>query len=88
MKDALAYTWPFIAELFEQTTWNAGFLEQEIIRGNWHVEVVKVLEEATLPIPSIASFQTGGLKGIHTENMGYMLAEMQYLQRVYPGNEW
>jgi ring-1,2-phenylacetyl-CoA epoxidase subunit PaaC len=88
MQNAVEYTWPFVSELFEQTPWNAGYLEHETIRRNWHIEVGNVLEEATLLEPRTASFQTGGLKGVHTENMGYMLAEMQYLQRVYPGNEW
>jgi ring-1,2-phenylacetyl-CoA epoxidase subunit PaaC len=88
MQAALLFVWPFISEFFEETSWNTNFLQHDAIKRNWHVEVGKVLEEATLPIPSIASFQTGGLKGIHTENMGYILAEMQYLQRVYPGNEW
>ncbi len=88
MQDALEYTWPFIAELFEEISWNTLFLNQASIKSNWMLEVEKVLEEATLSIPKTASFQTGGLKGIHTENMGYILAEMQYLQRVYPGNEW
>jgi ring-1,2-phenylacetyl-CoA epoxidase subunit PaaC len=88
MQNAVEYTWPFVSEFFEQTLWNANFLQQDAIKRNWHDEVEKVLEEATLSIPLTASFQTGGLRGIHTENMGYMLAEMQYLQRVYPGNEW
>jgi ring-1,2-phenylacetyl-CoA epoxidase subunit PaaC len=88
MQAALLFAWPFVSEFFEQTSWNINLIQHDAIKRNWHSEVGKVLEEATLPIPSIASFQTGGLKGIHTENMGYILAEMQYLQRVYPGNEW
>jgi ring-1,2-phenylacetyl-CoA epoxidase subunit PaaC len=47
-----------------------------------------MLYHATLVMPEKTGKQSGGLRGIHTEYMGYLLAEMQYLQRVYLGNEW
>ena len=88
MENALEYLWPFTSELFEQTCWNSAFIDLESINTNWHYEVETILREATLQCPQIPSLQSGGLKGMHTEHMGYILAEMQYLQRVYPGNEW
>ena len=88
MLDALDFVWPFTAELFEQTPWNALFVQHGRIRENWVTEVAKALDEATLKVPVGMGQQTGGLKGLHTEYMGYILAEMQYLQRVYPGNDW
>jgi ring-1,2-phenylacetyl-CoA epoxidase subunit PaaC len=88
MLNALEVTWPFTHELFEETAWNIPFLSLENIRQNWKRKIYEVMVEATLAIPDSNVVQAGGLRGVHTENMGYILAEMQYLQRVYPGSEW
>jgi ring-1,2-phenylacetyl-CoA epoxidase subunit PaaC len=45
------------------------------------------LNEASLQVPEEVAYRTGG-KGLHTEHLGPMLAEMQYLQRAYPGQQW
>jgi ring-1,2-phenylacetyl-CoA epoxidase subunit PaaC len=59
------------------------------IKNDWMNKVKKVLEEATLPFPSENTWmQRGGKEGIHTEHLGFILAEMQFLQRAYPGLEW
>jgi ring-1,2-phenylacetyl-CoA epoxidase subunit PaaC len=50
--------------------------------------VFAVLTEATLEIPKEVFMQSGGKTGRHTEHLGYILAEMQFLQRAYPGAEW
>ena len=50
--------------------------------------VTEVLEEATLVRPEHDYFQYGGKQGRHTEHMGYILADMQYMQRAYPNMEW
>ena len=47
-----------------------------------------VLEEATLTRPEDGWMASGGKEGRHTEHLGYMIAEMQYLQRTHPGAEW
>lgn len=47
-----------------------------------------VFDEANLPFLENVFMQTGGKTGIHTEHLGFILAEMQYLQRTYPGAEW
>jgi ring-1,2-phenylacetyl-CoA epoxidase subunit PaaC len=88
MMNALHEVWPFTDELFEATNWNNKYADVELLKENWLFKVKEVLTEATLPLPAIAPFQSGGLSGVHTEHLGYILAEMQYLQRVYPGNEW
>lgn len=85
---ALGEVWPFTGELFESASWNTAFVDVELLRENWLRRVKEVLEESSLGLPVAGAFQSGGLKGIHTEHLGYILAEMQYLQRVYPGNEW
>jgi ring-1,2-phenylacetyl-CoA epoxidase subunit PaaC len=61
----------------------------DAIANLWHQKVKQVLEEATLSIPDPATWmQSGGKSGTHTEHLGYILAEMQYLQRAYPGSKW
>ncbi|MFL6139219.1 MAG: 1,2-phenylacetyl-CoA epoxidase subunit PaaC [Frankiaceae bacterium] len=55
----------------------------------WRERVAAVLDEATLPVPPFdAWMQSGGLTGRHTEHLGYLLAELQFLQRAYPGATW
>jgi ring-1,2-phenylacetyl-CoA epoxidase subunit PaaC len=50
--------------------------------------VQSVLTEATLKIPNSEWMQTGGKQGVHTEALGYLLAEMQFLPRAYPQAQW
>lgn len=47
-----------------------------------------IIEEATLAKPEISYFHRGGKNGVHTENMGFLITEMQYMQRAYPGAKW
>ena len=62
------------------------------LKAAWDKTVAAVLDEATLAAPAEAwqhGVKTpGGKKGIHTEHLGYILAEMQFLQRAYPGARW
>ncbi len=59
------------------------------IAAQWQQKVTEVLQEATLIIPAAGTWmQKGGKEGVHTEHLGFILAEMQYLQRAYPGNKW
>lgn len=93
MLHALEEVWMFTGELFEQPNYQPGWVDYAHIKTQWMEEVVKVFSEASISSPfgggwEGASFQTGGLHGQHTEYLGYILAEMQYLQRVYPNSEW
>lgn len=94
MQQAVDTLWRFTAELFE-----ADDVELELIttgvavdprelRAAWESEVFAGLKEATLSVPDEVAYRTGGKKGLHTEHLGPMLAEMQYLQRMYPGQQW
>jgi len=59
------------------------------LRQLWLAHVAEVFAEATLTMPSPdAWMQKGGKQGTHTEHLGFILAEMQFLQRAYPGAEW
>ncbi|MEO0318025.1 MAG: phenylacetate-CoA oxygenase subunit PaaC [Pseudomonadota bacterium] len=59
------------------------------LRDAWLADVKHVFAEATLALPPVdAWMQSGGKQGRHTEHLGYLLAEMQFLQRAYPGAQW
>jgi ring-1,2-phenylacetyl-CoA epoxidase subunit PaaC len=93
MLHALEEVWMFTGELFEQPNYHQQWIDYGTIKTAWMEEIVKVFSEASISSPvgggwEGASFQTGGLRGQHTEYLGYILAEMQYLQRVYPNSEW
>jgi len=58
------------------------------LKNEWMQKVNAVFEEATLPVPEKVFFQKGGKEGKHTEHLGYILTELQYMQKTYPGAEW
>ena len=58
------------------------------LKDQYYKNVNEVLVEATLTIPESKWFQKGGKQGIHTEHMGFILAELQYMQRTYPNMIW
>lgn len=88
MQEALNNLWPFTAELFEMSEADELLIAEGIapdlaeIKTLWEEEVTQVIKEATLTIPDTMGYMaTGGRKGHHTEYLGYILAEMQYLPR-------
>ncbi|MBO9564802.1 MAG: phenylacetate-CoA oxygenase subunit PaaC [Niastella sp.] len=92
---ALKELWSYTGEFFipadyETATANEGTgVEIAALQQPWLNKIQDVLQEATLPMPEAKTYMhTGGKTGIHTENLGYILAEMQHLQRSYPGVEW
>ncbi|MFL6133329.1 MAG: Phenylacetic acid catabolic protein, partial [Nocardioidaceae bacterium] len=58
------------------------------LRDAFDRRVADVLTEATLALPDVRPAVTGGRRGVHSEHMGYLLAEMQYLARSHPGASW
>lgn len=93
-QNALDDLWRYTGELFvpdeaEEVLAKAGVVpDLADIRVEWSATVDRVLKEATLKRPEDGWMARGGKKGIHTEHLGPMLAEMQTLQRTYPGVEW
>ena len=92
MLPALTILWPYTGELFMPAAYESfdsiGFNLIDL-KENWFEKVKAVLVAATLPIPAADIFmQTGGKNGLHSEHMGFILAELQYLQRSYPGSKW
>jgi ring-1,2-phenylacetyl-CoA epoxidase subunit PaaC len=94
IQNAINDLWVYTDELFHPTEVEKAMLKEGIgvdvtSLKNWYYETVNaVLEEATLSVPESKYFQKGGKQGIHTEHMGYLLAQLQYMQRTYPNMEW
>ncbi|MCU6218341.1 phenylacetate-CoA oxygenase subunit PaaC [Enterobacter cloacae] len=94
MQQAIDNLWRFTAELFEADNVELELIESGVavdprtLRQPWENEVFAGLREATLRVPDETAYRTGGKRGLHTEHLGPMLAEMQYLQRAYPGQQW
>ncbi len=94
MLHALDTLWSYTGELFIPATFetNAG-IDLPSIKSTWTEKIKDVLTEATLPLPfgedkKETFMHSGGKQGMHTEYMGFILAEMQSLQRTYPGATW
>lgn len=94
MQQAVNDLWRFTAELFEAdkidlSLSDAGIaVDPRTLREEWETEVLTGLSAANLSVPQEAAYRSGGRLGLHTEHLGPMLAEMQYLQRVNPGQQW
>ena len=94
MQDAIDALWRFTGELFEPDAAERTLVDEGIaadvraLREPWDAAVDAVLAEATLARPADGWAHTGGKRGVHTEHLGRMLAEMQFLQRAYPGARW
>ena len=58
------------------------------MQKQWLVQMLSVLDAAILVAPKDSAFVSAGKRGVHSEHMGYILAEMQHLQRAYPGGVW
>lgn len=94
MQNSLNKLWRFSGEMFHADELEISLAEQGIavdprmMRAAWEAEVFNGLLEATLVKPEDAQYRTGGKQGLHTEHLGPLLAEMQYLQRAYPNQQW
>lgn len=84
MLHAIEELWPYTGELFEK----AEYEEAELDKSQWLQKIEQVFSEATLSVPQNVFIQKGGKQGIHTEHLGFILTELQYMQRAYPGAEW
>ncbi|MGO4908820.1 1,2-phenylacetyl-CoA epoxidase subunit PaaC [Pseudorhodobacter sp. W20_MBD10_FR17] len=94
MQAALDDQWSYTGEMFladeaDKAVAAAGIApDPESLRAAWQTVVTSVLEEATLVIPTEPYAHKGGKRGVHTEHLGFILAQMQFLQRAYPGARW
>jgi ring-1,2-phenylacetyl-CoA epoxidase subunit PaaC len=94
LQAAVLALWPYVPEMFE-----ADAVDDEALRlglgprwgdlqAEWMAEVAPVLQEAAVEEPVGRAFRSTGKHGVHSEYMGYILAEMQHLQRSHPGGVW
>jgi ring-1,2-phenylacetyl-CoA epoxidase subunit PaaC len=92
--DSVQELWRFTGEMFEgdeldhamKECWNGPDLQA--LRVEWSEEIAAVLDEATIPQPEDQWMAGGGKQGQHSEYFGYLIGEMQYMQRAYPGASW
>ena len=85
---ALDRLWPYTGELFEPIVDAAFDVSPASLRDAWDAAIDAVLATATLTRPPAPWSHTGGRAGKHTEHLGHLLSDMQYLQRVHPGATW
>jgi ring-1,2-phenylacetyl-CoA epoxidase subunit PaaC len=95
MQQSADQLWMYTGELFTADALDTAMAQQGIapdlaqIREAWLAHVGEIFAEATLRLPDPAAWmQSGGKTGRHSEHLGFLLAEMQFLQRAYPGSQW
>jgi ring-1,2-phenylacetyl-CoA epoxidase subunit PaaC len=94
IQDAIDDLWRFTNELFLMTDAEMAMAAEGVgvdlsaLKPVFIENVSGILTEATLKVPDQQYFQKGGKQGIHSEHMGYIVAELQYMQRTYPNMIW
>jgi ring-1,2-phenylacetyl-CoA epoxidase subunit PaaC len=94
MQAGLTRVWPHVDEMFRAEPLGQALARDGVavdapeLRPAWADYVAAVLRDATLTLPETAPAPGGGRQGLHTEQMGHLLAEMQYLARCHPGARW
>jgi ring-1,2-phenylacetyl-CoA epoxidase subunit PaaC len=94
MQTALERLWPYTNELFDNDEIDdaaaaSGFGPRwSDVRSTWEADVKAVFADALLAWPGASAYRSDARRGRHSEHMGRLLAEMQYLQRAYPGGVW
>ena len=94
VEKALDHLWPYHAELFASDAVDEAAAQAGLgprwgeLKAPWLAEMTQILDEAGFQQPAAVPFLSTGKAGVHSEHMGYILAEMQQLQRAYPGGVW
>lgn len=94
MQAAIDALWMYTGEMFAVDATELALIEAGIaadaraLEEPWRRHVEAVLAEATLVVPPETFMQRGGKQGVHTEHLGHLLGEMQFLQRAYPNAQW
>lgn len=94
MQTSLDDNWPYTGELFVASVSDTAMAEAGIapaadsLKAGWDASVNDILDQATLTRPEGDYMHQGGKRGIHTEHLGFILADLQFLQRAYPGATW
>ncbi len=94
VQTAMDSLWPYTVELFADDELDRAMADAGVaprlaeVQAAWIARIDKLLEEATLKRPASRPHSWHGKRGQHSEHLGYILAEMQHLQRTYPGARW
>jgi len=94
IQDAVNELWSYSGEIVmpseaDELAHKGGYgVNLEVLSGRRETKIKEILDEATLEIPENDYSHLGGKEGKHSEHLGYILADLQFLQRAYPGNEW
>ena len=94
ISDAVEELWPYVYEMFIPAEYETELSEEKVsvdvasLKHLWLQKTEEIFSEATLVIPESKFAHKGGKEGMHTEQLGYILAEMQFLQRAYPNLTW
>ncbi len=94
MQAAIDDMWMYTGEMFTADAIECALVEAGIaadvrsLAAPWRQHVDAVFAAATITTPEVAFMQQGGKRGVHTEHLGHLLAEMQVLQRAHPGAQW
>ena len=94
MQAALEAEWPYVEELFDTAHIDPALVDAGVavdpmsFRDAFDRRVTAVIHQATLDVPEVTPAVTGGRRGVHSQAMGYLLAEMQHLARSHPGATW
>ena len=94
MLKAIDELWMYTGELFTVTDYELRVMSEgtgidmSSIKDRWEEKTEEIFTEAGLQYPGKVFMQTGGKEGKHTEHLGYILADLQFMQRAYPGCEW
>jgi ring-1,2-phenylacetyl-CoA epoxidase subunit PaaC len=84
--NALEELWPYTGELFIKAPYE--LIDPSMFKDAWMQRLGEVFREALIDVPAEVFHQTGGKTGIHSEQLGFILAELQYMQRAYPNSAW
>lgn len=93
-QNAINALWTYTDELFHQTDADKAMVKEGIgvdvtlLKNTYYKTINAILITSTLDVPESKWFQKGGKKGVHTEHLGYLLSDLQYMQRTYPNMEW
>jgi ring-1,2-phenylacetyl-CoA epoxidase subunit PaaC len=94
IQDAVDNLWMLTDDMFEVMESDKLLVAEKIvpdlaaIHKQWDETIKQVLDEATIKVPQRTYMMKSGRKGIHTEHLGFLLAELQFMQRAYPGAKW
>lgn len=94
VQEPLNDLWAYTGEMFEmdevdETLVGVGITpDLASLKPSWESKVREILTEATLDVPESGWMHSGGRKGVHSEHLGYLLSELQYLQRSIPNAKW